>query len=561
LIVSRSRKAPLPVMIGFLLLLVCAASAMWLSWQQKVAEGWVRHTMEVESRLSQAHILTMRADINRRGYLLTGNEKNIRAYLAARRDAFLQLDALASAVSDNQHQERRTQLLRASVAAKLDEMRQSIGLYQLGQHRAARMTVATPASEAQTSRLLSVLDAMQKDEIRLLAQRRGRSDRLEAFAAASLGLSALLILGLALLVGREHRLRLIVLAEANELLESDMAKREILEGQLKSARERAEEAAAAKSSFLANMSHEIRTPMNGVIGFTELLLASDLSVQQRRQAELIADSGRAMMRLLNDILDLSKIEAGQMRVIEETFDLRHALRACVRLVTPAVEQKGLNLTVEVSAALPTMICGDGLRLRQIILNLLGNAAKFTPCGSITQRARPMESDGDSSTLCIEVEDTGIGIAPDRRAAIFETFVQAEASTASRFGGTGLGLPISARLAELMGGRLVLDDEIGGGSRFVLTLPLVPSAADGAAGLDKVTSKAPPITAPIPLISRPAGADDPLRVLVAEDHDVNQLLISAMLQQLGCHAEVATNGAVAIDMINTPVTRASRTMPY
>jgi signal transduction histidine kinase len=203
-----------------------------------------------------------------------------------------------------------------------------------------------------------------------------------------------------------------------------------------------------------------------VIGFTDLLLTSDLDAEQRRHAELIASSGRAMMRLLNDILDFSKVEAGQMQIANEAFDLRHAIDACVTLVRPVVEHNGVALHVEFSGALPKLVSGDGLRLRQIILNLLGNAAKFTRQGSITVRVAPV-ADANGATLAIAVEDTGIGIPRDRQAAIFEAFVQAEATTASRFGGTGLGLPISARLAALMGGQLVLDDDVGGGSRFVL----------------------------------------------------------------------------------------------
>uniref|UniRef100_UPI00131EAA06 hybrid sensor histidine kinase/response regulator n=1 Tax=Sphingomonas sp. STIS6.2 TaxID=1379700 RepID=UPI00131EAA06 len=324
----------------------------------------------------------------------------------------------------------------------------------------------------------------------------------------------------------------------------DISKRKQLELDLEAARLRAETAAHAKSTFLANMSHEIRTPMNGVIGFTELLLSSELPCEQRRQAELIADSGRAMMRLLNDILDLSKVEAGQMRIADEPFDLRHTLRACVRLVTPAAEQKGLVLDVNIDDALPTTIRGDGLRLRQIILNLLGNATKFTLNGGITLRVRPISGESaGGAALLIEVEDTGIGVAPERRAAIFETFVQAEATTAGRFGGTGLGLPISARLAELMGGRLVLDDADRQGARFVLSLPLVPCDEDEARIPIRATEA---ITTVNPLRPDPAGS--PPRILVAEDHDVNQLLITAMLQQLGYDPSIAADGGEAIAMV-------------
>ncbi len=316
----------------------------------------------------------------------------------------------------------------------------------------------------------------------------------------------------------------------------NVSDRKVLEEQLVEARERAEAAAHSKANFLADMSHEIRTPMNGVVGFTDLLLAGDLSPDQRRRAELIADSGRSMVRLLNDILDLSKIDAGHMTVATEPYNLSHALSACAKLVRPAIEQKGVELRCDLSDALPKAVMGDGLRVRQIVLNLLGNAAKFTHEGSITLRARINRQAG-GAVLSISVEDTGIGIAPDRQEAIFEEFVQADASTGPRFGGTGLGLSISARLARLMGGELRLESEPGRGSCFILILPLTPAVEQSL----EVTK---PVEADVsqPDLGRAA------HVLVAEDHDINQLLITAMLDRLGCRHALATDGREAVDMV-------------
>jgi PAS domain S-box-containing protein len=309
----------------------------------------------------------------------------------------------------------------------------------------------------------------------------------------------------------------------------DISERKRLELELDGARARAEAAAKTKSSFLANMSHEIRTPMNGVLGFADLLLHGDISEEHRRYAQLIVDSGRAMMRLLNDILDLSKIEAGQMQVSPEAIDLRHALRNCVKLIQPAAAQKELALELDIDEALPECVLLDGLRLRQITLHLLGNAVKFTDAGRVTVRAG-IVAGSDGRAFEVSVADTGIGISLDRQAAVFEQFTQAEQSTASRFGGTGLGLAISKQLATLMGGSLDLISEQGHGTTFTLRLPLL-AATLGKAG-------------PTPGLAG-SSVHRPLRVLLAEDHDVNQELMTAMLAQLGHQNVIVANGLEAL----------------
>ena len=301
------------------------------------------------------------------------------------------------------------------------------------------------------------------------------------------------------------------------------------------ARAEAETATIAKARFLANMSHEIRTPMNAVIGFTELLLASELTEKQRRQTSLVADSGKAMMRLLNDILDLSRVDAGQMKIDRSPIDLRHVLCGPINLMKASAWEKGVALTLTISPQAPEYVLGDGLRIRQILLNLLGNALKFTDQGSVAVHV--CATPDRLGMLTIEVRDTGIGIPRDRLSAIFEEFEQAKNSTAQNFGGTGLGLAITRKLVDLMDGSIRVTSEAGRGSVFEITIsaPAVPKpftqthAAQLSVHERSLTSAQP-------------------RVLLVEDHDINQELMLDLLAKLQARADLAENGVEAIKRV-------------
>ena len=477
----------------------------------------VAHTREVSMALSENLIIMQDVETGMRGFIITGKTSYLDPYYLAVASLDINLKQLKNLTSDNPLQLKRIDTLERLSREKIIISKQNIIIRQISGFEEAFARVNTEKGKNIMDSIRAINLRMQKAEIESLdnsiISTEISLDKTNSLVVIGGAFSVLVVIVLIFFIRRTLKLKF----------------------DLNKSKEHAEELVKFKDRFLSNMSHEIRTPMNAIIGFTKVISKTELTEKQREYLSAIKMSGDSLIVLINDILDLAKVDAGKMSFENVPFKMALSISAMLHLFEIKIQEKNLTLIKEYDDKIPSVLLGDSLRLHQIILNLLSNAVKFTNDGKITVSVRLVSEDEEQAVIAFSVADTGMGIADDKLEKIFENFQQATSGTSRLFGGTGLGLAIVKQLVEAQGGTVSVKSKVNEGSVFSFTLQF-----------QKTNAETEPETEMLKLNAEIKN----IKVLVVEDIPLNQLLMKTILEDFGFEPQIAGNGKIAVEKLET-----------
>ena len=535
---TSTRKSYLIVLAAGALIVLIILTFFYNSANKKITSDLVQHTEQVISNSNSLLMDFINHETGIRGYLITEKEVFLQPYYSSLSALKIHFNELNKLTSDNLQQQKRIDTLDILINKRIDLSSNLINLVKEHKINVAGKIAGVEQGKMIGEKIRVLFAEINKTEYKLLNERKSKNDSKDVsykLLFLILGLISLVILIIFFFSTLKNQIKSKLAKEEKHALELNTI-------QLTADKVRAEESARlsqlavdAKQQFLSTMSHEIRTPLNSILGFTNVLLKTDLGEKQKEFVQAIKTSGDSLIFLINDILDLAKVNAGKMTFEKKPFQIKKSITLIQNSFDLIVKEKNLEIVNEYDNRIPAMVVGDSVRLNQILLNLMNNAVKFTQKGKITISIKLLSEDEENTTIEFAITDTGIGIAENKVNSIFNVFEQAEIGTSNSYGGSGLGLAIVKQLVEFQGGSIGLKSKLGEGSTFSFILPF-----------EKTDLKVETESKLIKLDSEIKN----MKVLVAEDVALNQLLIKMILSDFGFEHEVVVNGKIAIEKMQT-----------